>query len=72
VVQELRAKKSPPDAASVLPARVAAAHNVADDSENLWQWPIFPEGFDAPQLMALGKAQAWTLKPAILHLRTTK
>jgi len=70
VVQELPAKKPPPDAVSILPARLAAAKYVADDSKDLWQWPIFPEGFDAPQLMALAKAQAWTLKPAILHRRS--
>jgi len=67
VALELLAKRQPPDAVSVLPAHLAAAKYVADDSGKLWQWPIFPEGFDAPQLMALAKAQAWTLKPAILR-----
>ncbi len=67
VALELLATRPPPDAVSVPPARLAAAKYVADDSEKLWQWPIFPEGFDAPQLMALAKAQAWTLKPAILR-----
>jgi len=67
VALEMLAMRPPPDAVSILPARLAAAHYVADDSEKLWQWPIFPDGFDAPQLMALAKAQAWTLKPAILH-----
>jgi len=67
VALELLAKRPPPDAVSVPAARLAAAKYVADDSGKLWQWSIFPEGFDAPQLMALAKAQAWTLKPAILH-----
>jgi len=48
------------------PARLAAARYVADDSPKLWDWVIFPEGFDAPQLMAIAKLQAWTLKPALL------
>ena len=47
-------------------ARLAAARYVADDSPSLWGWIIFPEGFDAPQLMGLAKLQAWTLKPAML------
>jgi hypothetical protein len=40
---------------------------VAEDSVNLWSWPIFPDGFHAPQLMALARLQAWTLKPALLQ-----
>jgi hypothetical protein len=48
------------------PARLAVARYVADDSPSLWDWIIFPEGFDAPQLMVLAKLQAWTLKPAML------
>jgi hypothetical protein len=47
-------------------AHLAAARYVADDSPRLWDWIIFPQGFDAPQLMALAKLQAWTLKPATL------
>jgi hypothetical protein len=35
--------------------------------EGAWGWVIFPEGFDAPGLIDLGKLQAWTLKPAILN-----
>jgi hypothetical protein len=58
---------SPPDSVAFEPAHLAAAHYVADDSPDLWGWVIFPEGFDAPQLMALAKLQAWTLKPAILR-----
>jgi hypothetical protein len=55
-----------PDSVTLPPARLAAARYVADDSPSLWGWIIFPEGFDAPQLMALAKLQAWTLKPALL------
>jgi hypothetical protein len=58
-----------PDSVTLRPARLAAARYVADDSPSLWDWIIFPEGFDAPQLMVLAKLQAWTLKPAIIQER---
>lgn len=57
-----------PDSVTLRPASLAAARYVADDSPRLWDWIIFPEGFDAPQLMALAKLQAWTLKPAIMAM----
>jgi hypothetical protein len=37
-----------------------------NSSQVLWDWIIFPDGFHAPQLMALAKLQPWTLKPALL------
>jgi hypothetical protein len=55
-----------PDSVTLRPARLAAARYVAGDSPKLWDWIIFPKNFDAPQLMALAKLQAWTLKPAML------
>ncbi|HXX21544.1 MAG TPA: polysaccharide deacetylase family protein [Terriglobia bacterium] len=55
-----------PNYVTLPPAHMAAARYVADDSPRLWDWVIFPEGFDAPELMALAKLQAWTLKPAVL------
>jgi peptidoglycan/xylan/chitin deacetylase (PgdA/CDA1 family) len=57
-----------PDPITLRPAHLAAARYVADDSPRLWDWLIFPEGFDAPQLMVLAKLQAWTLKPALLEV----
>jgi len=36
---------------------LAAARYVADDSEKLWEWPIFPLDFDGRRLMARTKAQ---------------
>ena len=54
-----------PDYVTLPPAYLAASRYVADDSPRLWEWIIFPEGFDAPQLMDLAKLQAWTLKPAL-------
>ncbi|NPV80076.1 MAG: hypothetical protein HPY52_07320 [Firmicutes bacterium] len=34
--------------------------------EGVWKWIIFPEGFDAPNIIELAKLQAWSLKPACL------
>jgi peptidoglycan/xylan/chitin deacetylase (PgdA/CDA1 family) len=62
----LLSTSAPPDSVTLRPAHLAAARYVADDSPALWDWIIFPEGFDAPQLMTLAKLQAWTLKPALL------
>jgi len=59
--------RTPPDPVAIRPATVEAARYIADDSPALWDWIIFPPGFDAPQLIRLAKLQAWTLKPAILR-----
>ena len=60
-------------ASGAAPARVerraghfTADRYVAEDSTALWSWPIFPDGFHAPTIMALARLQAWTLKPAML------
>ncbi len=45
-------------------ARLAAADNVRTD-ESIWDWPIFPTDFKAPEMMELAQRQAWTLKPAL-------
>jgi len=39
---------------------------VATDAQRTFNWPIHPEGFNAPQLLELARLQAWTLKPARL------
>jgi glutathione S-transferase len=39
---------------------------IATDATRTFSWPIHPEGFSAPQLLELGRLQAWTLKPARL------
>lgn len=67
VATTLMAKGGPPTSVSVGPAHLAAEKFVADDSPKLWGWVIFPVGFHAPNLMALAKLQAWTLKPALLR-----
>jgi hypothetical protein len=58
--------KSAPDRVEIAPARLAAADHVSADDPKLWGWVIFPPGFRAPEMMALAKRQAWTLKPALL------
>jgi peptidoglycan/xylan/chitin deacetylase (PgdA/CDA1 family)/phosphotransferase system HPr-like phosphotransfer protein len=47
--------------------RYTADRYVAEDSPDLWSWPIFPEGFHAPRIMELAQLQAWTLKPATMR-----
>jgi hypothetical protein len=64
VAQTVIQKGDLPESVTFAPARLAAADYVADDSPDLWNWVIFPHGFDAPKLMTLAKLQAWTLKPA--------
>ncbi|HEV2348796.1 MAG TPA: polysaccharide deacetylase family protein [Terriglobia bacterium] len=66
VATTLISKGGPPSSVPVGPAHLAAEKYVADDSPKLWGWVIFPVGFRAPNLMALAKLQAWTLKPARL------
>lgn len=44
--------------------RLQSASHVADDGPYLWKWVIFPPGFQAPNVMAQAKRQAWNLKPA--------
>jgi hypothetical protein len=57
--------KRGPTTIEIKPARLASVKYVADDNPNLWKWVIFPPNFRAPNVMALAKRQAWTLKPAI-------
>jgi hypothetical protein len=65
ITNTLLVKGEPPESVTLPPARLATAKYVADDSlPGLWNWPIFPAGFHAPQLMELARLQAWTLKPA--------
>jgi hypothetical protein len=65
VAQEISDGKPVPAMIEIKPARLASAKYVADDNPNLWKWVIFPPNFRAPNVMALAKRQAWTLKPAI-------
>jgi hypothetical protein len=66
VARDLADGKPPPAKVEVAPARLAVGQYVAEDGPNLWGWIIFPRGFRAPQMMALARRQAWTLKTALL------
>ena len=66
VAAALVERDEPPQSVAVGPAHLSAEMYVADDLPGLWGWVIFPPGFHAPNLMALAKLQAWTLKPAII------
>ncbi len=39
----------------------------SNEPRKAFDWPIHPEGFNAPELLELGKLQGWTLKPARLR-----
>ena len=66
VVEELIAAAKPPAEVKLRAGTFTADRYVAEDSEQLWGWVIFPEGFHAPKIVELARLQAWTLKPAIL------
>jgi hypothetical protein len=72
VYQALAATGAAPAQVERRPGRFTADQYVAEDSTNLWSWPIFPPGFHAPEIMALARLQAWTLKPALLPGQGTK
>ncbi|MBK5298618.1 MAG: hypothetical protein JJE40_15805, partial [Vicinamibacteria bacterium] len=71
VVEHVVATGQPPAEVSRQVGRFTADRYVAEDSTELWGWPIFPEGFHAPDIMALARLQAWTLKPAVLTVPGT-
>lgn len=50
----------------VLRGQVGFERYFATDPVQPFQWPIHPAGFSAPSLLALGRLQGWTLKPARL------
>lgn len=56
-----------PEKIEVRPARLEAARYVSADDPQLWNWVIYPQGFRAPAMMELARAQAWTIKPALLR-----
>jgi hypothetical protein len=58
----------PPATLEFGPAAIAADRHVAEDSEKLWGW-LFPKGWHAPEMMALARLQAWTIKPAVRRPR---
>ena len=58
-------------AGEIIPARFAISRGNFAVSRyvgetGLWGWSVFPENFDAPELVELAKLQSWTLTPALL------
>jgi hypothetical protein len=51
----------------VVRGRIAFDQYFATDPKKSFDWPIHPAGFAAPELLALGRLQGWTLKPAVLR-----
>ena len=45
----------------------AFERHVATDARGAFNWAIHPDSFEAPELLELGRLQAWTLKPARLR-----
>jgi hypothetical protein len=70
IVESIVKMGEPPADVERRTGRLTADRYVAEDSPDLWSWPIFPKGFHAPDLMALARLQAWTLKPALLRTQT--
>jgi hypothetical protein len=66
LVEELIQSGKIEETISLRVGNFTADQYVANDSPEIWGWPIFPEGFHAPKIMELAKLQAWTLKPAVL------
>lgn len=54
----------PGSTVQVLKGRIAFEQYFSNDPTGSFHWPIHPEGFSAPELLALGRLQGWTLKPA--------
>ncbi len=55
---------TPPATVDFKPLTLSSGKHVADDSEKVWGW-LFPKGWHAPEMMALARRQAWTIKPAV-------
>jgi hypothetical protein len=65
--EELARESKPPAEVTRTDGHFTPDKFVAEDSTQLWSWPIFPEGFHAPRIMELARLQAWTLKPAVMR-----
>src|SRR5262249_22086398 len=53
VVEELIRDGKPRETISFREGNFTADQSVADDSPEIWNWPIFPQGFRAPKIMGL-------------------
>ena len=54
------------DMIPVVQGKVEFEKYFATDAAKSFGWVIHPEGFEAPELLELGRLQGWTLKPALL------
>lgn len=54
------------DAISLVRGRIGFDRYFATDPKKSFNWVIHPPDFAAPELLALGRLQGWTLKPARL------
>jgi len=64
VVTHAESASGHPKTVTIEPAGLATEKYVAQDSPEVWSWPIFPQGFHSEHLIELARLQAWTLKPA--------
>jgi hypothetical protein len=55
------------DSLPLVRGKIAFDRYFATDAKKSFDWPIHPNGFAAPELLALGRLQGWTLKPARLR-----
>jgi hypothetical protein len=67
VIVEVSAGKPVPEHIELAHQPLETEKHVHPENPKLWGWTIFPEGFNAPEMMKLAKRQAWTIKPAILR-----
>ncbi len=64
IVEHQIERGSPPREVQLCRGRLTASQYASADSPALWSWPIFPQGFHAPNLVRLAQLQTWTIKPA--------
>ncbi|MGC8615307.1 MAG: hypothetical protein ACP5UU_05840 [Thermoprotei archaeon] len=64
VLRQLARGESPQNVKVIEGVFEPAAHISYEGAKAAWEWVIFPEGFEAWDLVELAKLQAWTLKPA--------
>ena len=62
-----RSVQSNSDPLPLVRGRIAFDHYFSTEAKKSFDWPIHPDGFAAPELLALGRLQGWTLKPARLR-----
>jgi len=60
------AASHPDGPVQVIHGQIGFDRYFSTDPRKSFDWVIHPEGFSAPELLALGRLQGWTLKPAVL------